>query len=86
MMFWFDDHASGASWLVMGLGMVAFWAFVITGAVWLARSLRSDSRLPQQPSEVSTPELSLKWRFARGEIEEAEYIDRLAVLHGQDRS
>lgn len=86
MMFWSTDYTSGAGWLLMGLGMVTFWAFAIMGTVWLARSLRHDSRLPRRLSDVSTPELSLKSRFARGEIDEFEYTERIAVLHGQDRS
>jgi putative membrane protein len=57
-------------WLVMSIGMVAFWGVLIYAVVWL---LRGQS--PQRPEEpfVEPPEEILKRRLARGEISIHEY-------------
>ncbi len=60
---------------VMMLGMLVFWALVIIGIVLLVRFVwnRTDSR---KGSAVGI----LQERFARGEIDHAEYQERLQVL------
>jgi uncharacterized membrane protein len=63
-------------WVVMVLMMVLFWALVIVGAVWLARSFTSGQRggNPRDPSEV------LDHRLASGEISANEYRERRELL------
>jgi putative membrane protein len=77
-MFGMDAVASGWGMAVMLTAMAAFWALVILGAVWLARSLTGrtaeDSTYPQDAREV------LDRRFAEGEIDEDEYRARTRVL------
>lgn len=71
-------HSSGWGWgwwVLMTLGMVAFWAFVIYGIVWLARSGRPDETVARPAPEP--PEEILKRRLAEGEISVEEY-ERLA--------
>ena len=68
----------------MGIGMVLFWALIIVGIIALVRVVRQPwasppASVPPEPS-VSSPEQVLAARFARGEIDEAEYQQRLAVL------
>ena len=58
-------------WLLMSFGMVAFWAVVIYGAFWLARTAGPRER-DEQPLRESPAEL-LKRRLAVGEITVEEY-------------
>ena len=57
-------------WLVMSIGMLAFWALVIYGAFWLARTSVGQSPNSEQPK---SPEEVLKRRLAAGEISVEEY-------------
>lgn len=83
MMFWYGDHTSGWGWLLMTVGMVAFWALLIAGFVFLARS--SDGG-PRSSAQAAAPEQVLADRFARGDIDDREYTSRLATLRGQVHS
>ena len=74
---YYGDHMNGWGWAFMVLGTVLFWAIVIAGIVLLVRrGRRGNSWGSSRPS----PEELLAQRFARGEIDEAEYRQRLAVL------
>ena len=79
MMFWFDHDVSGWGWFAMTLGMVVFWALVITGVVLLVRSVGGAGRSGDNPAAPS-PEAILAERFARGEIDQDEYQRRLSTL------
>lgn len=68
-------------WLVMSIGMVAFWALVIYAIVWLIR----DGQNPQQrdqPLPESPPQI-LKRRLAEGEISIDEYTRLVRALDDQ---
>ena len=81
MMFWYDHDMSWWGWASMGVGMVLFWALLITGIVVLIRYTTGDQQVRQRlPPEAPSPEQVLAARFARGEIDETEYRDRLLVL------
>ncbi|TFV66517.1 UNVERIFIED_ORG: SHOCT domain-containing protein [Bacillus sp. AZ43] len=84
MMFGYGHDFSAWGWVGMILGMVAFWALVVVAVVWLVRSL--DQRQPGSPSApLPGPEQVLAERFARGEVDEHEFSDRLATLRGVRR-
>jgi putative membrane protein len=83
VMYWYGDHMSGWGWALASIGMVAFWGLLITGIVLLVRYL---GRTSEQQASARTPEQLLAERFARGEIDESEYRDRLDALRGQVRS
>jgi putative membrane protein len=71
---WWHGDLSWWSWLIMSVGMVAFWGLVIWALVALLRG-RGDSATPRQgPHEI------LAERLARGEIDEQEYRERLDAL------
>jgi putative membrane protein len=84
-MIWYDHGVGGWGWFAMSVGMILFWALIITLGVLLYRALampggssdRADAR-PPGPA----PEQLLAERFARGEIDEDEYHRRLTVLGG----
>lgn len=58
-------------WLVMSIGMIAFWALVIYGIAWLIRGGQSSRAETEAPSEP--PKEILKRRLAQGEISVEEY-------------
>jgi putative membrane protein len=78
-MGWYGSgHMSGWAWFGMIAGTVLLVALVVAGIVWLARAGQpSRTSLPASPS----PEDLLAERFARGEIDEGEYRNRLATLN-----
>ena len=66
----------------MGIGMVLFWALLVAGIIALVMFVSGvRATAPSPPS----PEQILAARFARGEISETEYRDRLAVLRDPAR-
>jgi putative membrane protein len=81
MMFWYDHDIGGWGYAGMAIGMVLFWALIIVGIVALIRLSSGgpqDGRAPHR--DAPSPDQLLSARFARGEIDEAEYRERLAVL------
>lgn len=84
MMFWYGDGMGGWGYLLMTVSMIVFWAAVIVGVVLVTRYLaRTPAGHPTAPHP--TAEQFLAERFARGEIDEQEYRNRLAVLRGHSR-
>ncbi len=81
-MFWYGPGMAGWGYALMTIGMVLFWALVIFGVVALVRSF---TRVDQPTTTRSTPEQLLAERFARGEIDEHEYHQRLEVLRNGSR-
>ncbi len=81
-MFWYNHDMSGWGYAWMGIGMVVFWAVLITGLVLLVRYAAQGGgpTPPPPPPHPPTAEETLAARFARGEIDQAEYDSRLAVL------
>jgi putative membrane protein len=81
MMFWYDHDMGWWGYAAMGIGMVLFWALVIAGIVALVMYV-TGGRQNRQPESA---EQILAARFARGEISETEYRDRVATLHNPVR-
>ncbi|MEI6254350.1 MAG: SHOCT domain-containing protein [Mycobacteriaceae bacterium] len=91
MMFWTDHDMSGWGYAGMVIGMVLFWALIIVGIIALIRytaGANHTQATPQPPAytDYETPERLLAGRFARGEIDEAEYRQRLEVLRNTPHS
>jgi len=83
MMMMYDGHGWGwVGWIVMTFGMVAFWALVITAIVLAVRWLIGQRGTTSGPpiTGQSRAEDLLAERFARGEIDDNEYRQRLALL------
>ena len=76
MMGWYHDGVGWGGWLVMLLGMFAFWGLVVWAVVALFRDTRSDDARSAHHDPLDT----LDERFARGEIDEPEYRARADVL------
>lgn len=82
MMMWYGADGWGwLSWLLMTVGMVLFWAVIIT-AVVLAVYYLVDQRgvAASPPSSRTVGEDVLAERLSRGEIDADEYRQRLARL------
>lgn len=80
---WMWGHGWGwGGWLAMCVVMVLFWAALIAAAVLAIRYLSAVDRTPKRslPAPGRTPEDLLAQRFARGEIDEDEFRQRIAVL------
>jgi putative membrane protein len=86
MMFWYDHDMGWWGYAGMGIGMVLFWALIIVGIVALVRfSVGGQQNGTPQRGEVPSPDQVLAARFARGEISETEYRERVAVLRDHIR-
>ena len=78
---WQDQGMGGAWWILMGIGMVLFWAVLVIGLVALLRHNRAAT--PHvSVAHTSAAIAILQERFARGELTEEEYVRRLAILKG----
>ena len=79
----YDNWGWGwGGWLLMTIVMIMFWAAVITAVVLTVRYL-AGSRHPGANPGISAParaEDLLAERFARGEIDDDEYRQRLTLL------
>ncbi|WP_433567521.1 SHOCT domain-containing protein [Nocardia sp. CA-151230] len=79
MMYWYGHDMGGWGYAWMGVGMVVFWALLIVGIAFAVRFAVSDPGRSGRYESPSPQEL-LAQRFARGEIDETEYTNRLAAL------
>lgn len=82
---YYDNDMSGWGWSAMSVGMILFWGVVAAAIVLLVRSLNSGDRSGWVPSAV-TPQQLFAERFARGDIEDSEYHNRLATFTAKARS
>jgi putative membrane protein len=79
MMYWYGTGAGMTGWgyLFMVVGMVVPWLLLIGGGVWLGRYLTRTRHRGEHPEQV------LAGRYARGELDEAEYQHHLTALRGE---
>jgi putative membrane protein len=80
-------HGAGWGWWVLvSLGMIAFWVTIVYLVVWLLRSAppRSSQEPSQRPAGDPALEL-LRRRLAAGEISIREYEEIREKLDGQPR-
>jgi putative membrane protein len=81
VMMWYGDGMNGWGYVLMTVGMVLFWALVIVGIVLLVRASNPRAMPPPPTLSAPTAEEIVAMRFARGEIDEDEYRQRLNALH-----
>jgi putative membrane protein len=78
-MMWYGNGMGGWGYPMMLVSNAVFWALIIIGGIvliqYFARGDRTWGRGP-------TPEQLLAERFARGQIDDAEYRRRLDTLRG----
>ncbi|MFF2110342.1 SHOCT domain-containing protein [Rhodococcus koreensis] len=82
------DYEPGWGWgyALMFVGMALFWGLLVLGIGVLVHYVGHNASMPSAhpPSALHEAEKLLAERFARGEIDETEYRERLATLrtHG----
>jgi len=76
MMYWNGMGAWG--WIGMSVGMIVFWGLIIAGVVLLVRVV---ARSAGPHAAAASPQQILAERYARGEIADEEYQQRLATLN-----
>jgi putative membrane protein len=79
-MYW-GPGMGGWGMALMVIGNLVFWGLLITVAVLLARYIRLGQTTSSPPAEVSPQQIAAQ-RFARGEVNEDEYLRLLQVLSG----
>ena len=77
-MWWSHGDWGWGGWLLMTLGMIGVWTALIWAVLVMVRAGSGAASPPEPPAEEI-----LARRLARGEIDEAEYRQRLGVLHGR---
>jgi len=70
----------GWGWINAAFSLI-FLALIIGGVIWLVRRLDTNRTTPTS-STAGSAEAILAERYARGEIDEQEYQQRLTVLRG----
>jgi len=81
MMYRWGEHMSGWGWALMSVSSLLILGLVIAGVVVVVRLVGAGAvNRPPLPPEA-TPRRLLAGRFARGEIDEAEYRHRVDVLN-----
>ena len=78
----YGGHLTGWGYLSMGIGTAVLLAFV---AVAVFVIVRAAGRPTSAVAAPATPQSLLAGRFARGEIDENEYLGRLRTLGGDGR-
>jgi putative membrane protein len=79
-MMWYGDGMGGWGFALMAVSTVVFWGALIAGGVALFRYLNRTTAKPGTSETRPTPEQLLAERFARGEIDDEEYRQRLDTL------
>ncbi|MFR9802801.1 SHOCT domain-containing protein [Pseudonocardia sp. RS010] len=75
---------SGWGYALTTVSMVLFWGLIIFGVIALIRYLgRADRSVTDGSSAEPIAEQVLGQRFARGEIDEQDYRQRLDTLRGR---
>lgn len=78
---WDNQGMNGGWWVLMVVGMVAFWAIFVFGIVALLRYY--GPRKGVTPPVTNRALEILKERLARGELTEEEYTQRRKLLEGE---
>lgn len=80
-MRWQHGQWGVGEWLAMSLVMLLVWSAVIGLVVWVVRSAGHPAATPVKGQQSSPrADLVLAERFARGEIEEQDYVRRRDLL------
>ena len=84
MMWWSNGGWGIGTWSGMGLMMVIFWGAVISSGVWAVRAVSIGHRALPRRRGPGLAEQELAERYARGEIDEAQFTRARSILHADD--
>jgi len=86
-MGYYDGDWSVGGWLAMITMMVLFWGLLIGLLVWAVRSFGSAGQGVDATQEtIARPDELLAEQFARGEINEDEFLRRRELLQSSPRT
>jgi putative membrane protein len=77
-MNWYGMGLNDGGYVVMMSGVVLLWIVVIITTVWSVRYVLRARRRSRSPEQRRAS------RYARGELDEAQYRHELAVLRGEN--
>lgn len=83
MNYWDNGHMNNGWGIAMVFVMLGVWALIAVGIVWLVRSTQTTAVPPAASggdSVTRSAEQILAERLAHGDIDTAEYKDRLRAL------
>jgi putative membrane protein len=80
--WWWSNYGASAPWYAMIFGPIMMLAFIVLTVVVVAWVLRASGLGWHPGADGKTPLDTLKERFARGEIDRAEYEERKKLLSG----
>jgi putative membrane protein len=83
MMWWYGDGMTGWGYVLLTASMVLFWGVVLFGVIAVVRYAGRSDR--STTADGPNPEQLLAERFARGEIDEQVFRQRLDVLRSPSR-
>lgn len=81
MMGYNDANWGAAEWLAMGLMMLLLWGLLAGLVVWAVRTLRPGGESSRPHGTNGRADEILSERYARGDIDDAEFEQRRALLH-----
>jgi putative membrane protein len=82
---WYMHGTGWGWWVLMSLGMIAFWVAIIYLVLWLLRGTPRRPREPQEPPADDSALEVLQRRLAAGEISGEEFEEIRKLLDGQRR-
>ena len=81
-MGYYDGNWGAGEWLAMGTVLLLFWGLLIGLVVWAVRGYRSSGQRGQtRGGSTAGPDTVLAERYARGVIDEDEFLRRRDLLH-----
>ena len=83
MMYYYGNYDGGflPFHFIGVIGMIAFWALVIVGIVWLVRNVSSDAGHGQASHGRESPLDILKTRYAKGELTKEQFESMKKDIH-----
>lgn len=79
-MMWYGPGMGGWGFGLMAVSMIVFWALVIAGILALVRYTTTSAPDTTAPARRPSPQQILADRYARGEIDDEEYLRRTTTL------
>jgi len=83
MMYYYGNYDGGffPFHFIGFIGMIAFWALVVAGIIWLVRNVSSDAGRGPATHGHESPLDILKSRYAKGELSKEQFESMKKDIH-----